>query len=98
MSGLLLSTHTLEEAESNDNPIVIYTNGSCPTGRGPGGCCAVILARDGTETQVVGGQVDTTKPRMELYAAIGALERYQDGSETTFQIISDSRYLIDGMK
>ena len=98
MTELLLSTNTLEEAEANDNPLVIYTNGSCPTGRGPGGCCAVILARDGTKTVIVAGHADTTKPRMELYAAIGALERYQDGSETSFQIISDSKYLIDGMK
>jgi ribonuclease HI len=95
MTELLLSTDTLEEVKANDNPITIYTNGSCPTVRGPGGYCAVILARDGTKTQVVGGQANTTKPRMELQAA---LERYQDGSETTFQIISGSQYVIDGMR
>jgi ribonuclease HI len=102
---LLLNTNRIcqkdevdtEEARPQERCITIYTDGSCPNGRGAGGYCAVILAPDGTETEVVGGEADTTNNRMELQAAIAVLERYQDGSETTFQIISDSTYLIDGM-
>jgi ribonuclease HI len=86
-----------EEAKPQARCITVYTDGSCPTGRGAGGYCAVILAPDGTKTLVVGGAANTTNNRMELQAAIAVLERYQDGAETTFQIISDSQYLIDGM-
>jgi ribonuclease HI len=86
------------EIRSQDDRICIYTDGSCLNNPGPGGYCAVILATDRTYTEVAGGEANTTNNRMELQAAIAALEKYQDRAKTKFRIMSDSQYLINGMK
>jgi ribonuclease HI len=76
-------------------PISIYTDGSCHGNPGPGGYAAVIVNPDGTHREIVGGDPATTNNRMEMIAAIVALEAFPHGTE--LRIVSDSRYLVDGM-
>jgi ribonuclease HI len=71
-------------------PIPIYTDGSCIRNPGPGGYAAVIVNPDGTYREIVGGDPATTNNRMELMAAIVALELFGERSE--LRVISDSRY------
>ena len=52
--------------------VEIYTDGACRGNPGPGGWGA-ILCTDGTEKELYGGERDTTNNRMELTAAIQAL-------------------------
>jgi ribonuclease HI len=107
MSELFLSAHRFcpqcqfdlrtDEVKAKETRINIYTDGSCLENPGPGGYCAVILA-DGTQTEVVGAEAYTTNNRMELQAAIAALEKYRDCKKTRFRIVSDSKYLIETMQ
>ncbi len=53
--------------------VVIYTDGACSGNPGPGGWGAVLI-HGSTEKEVCGGEPDTTNNRMELMAAIQALE------------------------
>ena len=55
-----------------------YTDGACSGNPGPGGWGALLIARDGEtvlrERELKGGEAETTNNRMELLAAISALE------------------------
>jgi ribonuclease HI len=55
-----------------------YTDGACSGNPGPGGWGALLQAKDGEtvvkERELKGGDADTTNNRMELLAAISALE------------------------
>ena len=53
--------------------IQIHTDGACLGNPGPGGWAA-LLRYGAHEREVVGGEADTTNNRMELMAAISALE------------------------
>lgn len=72
----------------------IYTDGACRGNPGPGGWGA-ILVYGGHEKQLSGGEAHTTNNRMELTAAIRALEALREPCEVT--LTSDSKYLIDGV-
>lgn len=76
-------------------PIIIYADGSCLGNPGPGGHAAIIIAPDGSQRQIVGSEPNTTNNRMELMAAIVALEALPGRQE--IEICSDSEYLIKGM-
>ena len=52
--------------------VVIHTDGACSGNPGPGGWGA-ILDYNGTRKELFGGEADTTNNRMELRAAIEAL-------------------------
>ena len=56
-----------------DNQITIYTDGGCSGNPGPGGWAVVVIA-DGIAKQLSGGEALTTNNRMELMAAITALQ------------------------
>jgi ribonuclease HI len=74
--------------------VVIHTDGACSGNPGPGGWGAII--RDGgTVTEIKGGEAATTNNRMELLAAISALEALPDG--TPADLHTDSQYLRDGI-
>jgi len=81
--------------------IKIYTDGACIGNPGPGGWAAVIIEND-KEKQIFGGEKLTTNNRMELTAAIKALE-YCDGqiekqlSFKNIKIFTDSNYVKDGI-
>lgn len=77
-----------------------YTDGACAGNPGPGGWGAILIARDNNgllmkERVLCGHEVDTTNNRMEMMAAIAALEALTVKSQITLK--TDSRYLIDGI-
>ena len=53
--------------------VIIYTDGACRGNPGPGGWGAILLYGD-KEKELFGGEPETTNNRMELMAAIVALE------------------------
>lgn len=74
--------------------IDIYTDGACSGNPGPGGWGAILRA--GThEREISGGEHETTNNRMEMMAAIRALESLKKPSEVMLH--TDSRYLLDGV-
>lgn len=79
--------------------IVAYTDGACSGNPGPGGWGALLVARDGErvlkERELSGGEPATTNNRMELMAAIAALEALERGAALT--VVTDSNYLRDGV-
>src|SRR6201986_5000110 len=74
--------------------VVIYTDGACSGNPGPGGWGAV-LRWNGTVKELHGGDPATTNNRMELMAAIQALEALSRPS--TVQLYIDSKYVLDGI-
>jgi ribonuclease HI len=73
--------------------IDIFTDGACSGNPGPGGWGA-ILRSGGHEKEISGGERATTNNRMELMAAIRALESLKKPSAVTLH--TDSRYVMDG--
>ena len=74
--------------------VVIYTDGACSGNPGPGGW-GVVLRWNGTEKELHGGEPQTTNNRMELMAAIQALEALNRPSRV--QLYTDSVYLLNGI-
>ena len=74
--------------------VVIYTDGACSGNPGPGGWGAV-LRWNGTEKELHGSDPQTTNNRMELMAAIQALEALNRPSQV--QLHTDSTYLLNGI-
>ncbi|MEM9436946.1 MAG: ribonuclease HI [Pseudomonadota bacterium] len=76
-----------------------YTDGACSGNPGPGGWGVLLIARDGDQEvkrrELSGGEADTTNNRMELMAAITALETLERASKLT--IVTDSSYVKDGI-
>jgi ribonuclease HI len=74
--------------------VIIHTDGACSGNPGPGGWGAIL--RDGGKiTEIKGGEAATTNNRMELLAAISALESLPDN--TPAELHTDSQYLRDGI-
>tara|TARA_B110000438_G_scaffold286339_1_gene317447 strand:- start:705 stop:1151 length:447 start_codon:yes stop_codon:yes gene_type:complete len=79
----------------------IYTDGSCTGNPGPGGWAAIIFLED-KKKELFGGEKLTTNNRMELTAAIKALEycNEQEGEQPSLmqlKIYTDSNYVKDGI-
>lgn len=74
--------------------IDIYTDGACSGNPGPGGWGALITWRGKTK-ELCGGEADTTNNRMEILAAIEALETLK--RPTPIRLHTDSVYLRDGI-
>jgi ribonuclease HI len=75
-------------------PVVVHTDGACSGNPGPGGW-GVILDYDGTRKELCGGEAQTTNNRMELMAAIVALETLT--RPCTVEMHVDSAYVKDGI-
>ena len=60
----------------------IHTDGACLGNPGPGGWAALLRWR-GIERELAGGEADTTNNRMELMAAIAALEALKEPCDAT---------------
>lgn len=73
----------------------IYTDGACKCNPGPGGWGAVLVY-GGREKELSGGESQTTNNRMELLAAINALEALKEPCEVT--LTSDSKYMVDSIE
>lgn len=76
-----------------------YTDGACSGNPGPGGWGALLIARDGESVlktrELKGGEAETTNNRMELLAAINALEALERPS--TLTVVTDSAYVKGGI-
>lgn len=74
--------------------VIIYTDGSCDVNPGPGGWAALL--RSGRHEKVLQGhEADSTNNRMELTAALRALEALKQPSRV--QLHTDSQYLRRGI-
>ena len=71
--------------------IKIYTDGSCLGNPGAGGWAVVIVDEQNHREEIFGGEVNTTNNRMELTAAIRALEKISAGDRV--ELFTDSSYL-----
>jgi len=77
-------------------PIVeIYTDGACKGNPGPGGWGAVLRGSSGKERLLSGGEPHTTNNRMELLAAIEALNALKRPCRV--ELTTDSNYVRDGI-
>jgi ribonuclease HI len=75
--------------------VTVYTDGACEPNPGAGGWAAILL-RDGEEPkQLCGCDERTTNNRMELRAALEALQALPEPHHVT--LLSDSTYLVDGL-
>jgi len=81
------------------NKIVeIFTDGACRGNPGPGGWGALLRYRDNDgdkEKELFGGEADTTNNRMEMMAAIQALESLKGKCEV--KLTTDSNYVKNGI-
>jgi ribonuclease HI len=73
---------------------VIFTDGACSGNPGPGGWGAVLTLGD-KEKEICGGEADTTNNRMELMAAIQALEALKGPCKV--ELHTDSQYVRNGI-
>ena len=78
----------------NVGPVRIYTDGACKGNPGPGGWGAVVQM-DGEETELFGGEPQTTNNRMELTAVIRALELLEPPRH--IEVYTDSQYVQKGI-
>ena len=74
--------------------VEIFTDGACKGNPGPGGWAA-LLRMGRHEKELSGGEPDTTNNRMELTAAIKALEALIEPCD--IRLHSDSKYVLDGI-
>lgn len=81
-------------SENMTDRIDIWTDGACSGNPGPGGWGALILNGD-TRKELSGGDPATTNNRMELLAAIEALQAVDTGPKV--RIHTDSTYVKDGL-
>jgi ribonuclease HI len=76
-------------------PIELFTDGACSGNPGPGGWAAIL--RSGLhESELSGGEVQTTNNRMELTAVIEGLRAIKKPAQVT--IHTDSKYVMDGAR
>ena len=75
--------------------VIIHTDGACSGNPGPGGWGA-ILEYGAKAKELCGGELATTNNRMELMAAIGALEALRRPCRVL--LTTDSRYVMQGIE
>lgn len=81
-------------AQDSDDLVEIFTDGACSGNPGPGGWAAILRHR-GREKEISGAERTTTNNRMEMTAAIRALEALTRPSRV--RLSTDSLYLKDGI-
>ena len=74
--------------------VTIYTDGACSGNPGPGGWGAILMSGPHRK-ELSGGEATSTNNRMELMAAIAALEALKRPS--SIDLYTDSKYLQDGI-
>ena len=77
------------------NHVIIHTDGACKGNPGPGGWGAILQTGGGHEKELWGGEPLTTNNRMELMAAIQALETLKKPCDV--ELHTDSKYVQDGI-
>jgi ribonuclease HI len=97
-SGDIMKNAT-DDSMPDTSAIIVYTDGACQGNPGQGGWAAII-AIDGKDYEISGGDETTTNNRMELSAAIEALKKIAGTAEwrrIPITIYSDSQYLKGGI-
>ena len=79
---------------SAEKVVELFTDGACRGNPGPGGW-GVLMRYDGHEKELHGGELETTNNRMELMAAIMALESLSRPCQV--RLTSDSKYVLQGI-
>lgn len=74
--------------------VIVYSDGACSGNPGPGGWGAILLS-GGHRKELLGGEPATTNNRMELTAAISALEALKGPSRVDLH--TDSEYVRNGI-
>ena len=74
--------------------VILYTDGACSGNPGPGGWGAVLISGDHRK-ELFGGEPATTNNRMELMAAISALDTLKRPSRVDLH--TDSEYVRNGI-
>ena len=74
--------------------VVVYTDGACEGNPGPGGWAAV-MAYGEVVREFSGGEIATTNNRMEMQAALEALQRLKEPCEV--EVFTDSEYVREGI-
>ena len=85
---------TEETAPPAKHLVTVFTDGACSGNPGPGGWGAILMS-GGHRKELRGSEANTTNNRMELSAAIGALEALKKPSIVALH--TDSNYLKDGI-
>ncbi len=85
---------TPEGMPGTEPEVEVFTDGACRGNPGPGGWGAILRYR-GTEKELSGGEAATTNNRMELMAAIIALETLKRPCRV--RLYTDSQYVRDGI-
>ncbi len=80
--------------DKKKGPVVVYTDGGCDPNPGVGGWAAILI-HNGRTKELSGGDPDTTNNRMEMTAAIEALEALKRPCEVKMH--TDSQYLQRGI-
>ena len=75
-------------------PVDIHTDGACLGNPGPGGWAALLI-HEGRERELAGGEALTTNNRMEMLAAIMALEALKAPCQVVLS--TDSQYVQKGI-
>ena len=75
-------------------PVDIHTDGACLGNPGPGGWAALLI-HEGRERELAGGEALTTNNRMEMLAAIMALEALKSPCQVV--LATDSQYVQKGI-
>ncbi len=85
---------TVKKTQPSPQVVEVFTDGACSGNPGPGGWGAILRWR-GKEREICGGEPDTTNNRMELMAAIRALETLKRPVQV--RLHTDSKYVKDGI-
>jgi ribonuclease HI len=80
--------------DRREDTVTIYTDGGCSPNPGPGGWGAILIY-DGTTKEFSGAEANTTNNRMELTAAVRALEALKRPCKVV--VHTDSKYLQQGI-
>ena len=80
--------------EAKMKPVDIHTDGACLGNPGPGGWAALLI-HEGRERELAGGEALTTNNRMEMLAAIMALEALKAPCQVVLS--TDSQYVQKGI-
>lgn len=85
----------MSKAAAGTASVEVFTDGACLGNPGPGGWAAWLRSGE-REKLLVGGEADTTNNRMELMAAIQALEALKRNCRVS--LTTDSRYVMQGIE
>lgn len=88
----ILRSGALQRVTRAKKEVIVYTDGACSGNPGPGGWGAVLMFGDAVK-EISGGEPRTTNNRMELTAAVRALEMLKE--PVRVRLHTDSAYMVN---